>query len=229
MNSADGTQLSAAAATLTLSRPRSTSEASSASRSASSCGVSVSITAKRVASAKEAFDVGGETVERSDRSKLLERAGDREQFQRAAGRRRIDHCVAVLQRGPAGDNAQALEHQERFQPRQRGTDVAEGAALEHPARDGFDWHYPFDERFELGACAERDGFQVGDRVKPWGRVRAIARAGFVTIVRRDPEHPRRPHPLVQIDQRRGPPPRQRERQRRGHRTFAGAALAGDQD
>ena len=164
--------------------------------------------------AEKAVDRIGQPIQRAGRRDSLHARRDREQLDRAARGGRVDHEIAIFERRVARHDPQTFQQQERLETRQRGRDVAESAAAEHPARDCANRHDALDERLELGARRQRDHVE---RVGDFNRGR---------IVRHRAERRGRRQPPVQVGERGRTPARQRKRNRGGDRTLAGAPFAG---
>ncbi len=128
-----------------------------------------------------------------------------------AGSGRVDDGIAIVEGSVAGEEAQALEHHEGLESRQRGGNVAESAALEHPARDGAQRHDTVDEGFEFAARGDRDEVEGG----------AICGGDCA-------DRARNRLPPVEIAQSGGTASRQREREGGGDGALARAALAGNE-
>ena len=129
----------------------------------------------------------------------------------------VDDHEAIFKRGLTGEEAQPLEHQKGLEPGQRGGDVAEGAAFEHPARDRAHRYDARDEGFEFAARGDRDEVEGGAGMRP----RIGAEGGIDQTA-----------PTIGAGRdRRGwlRGGRQGDRDRGGDGTLAGPALAGNED
>ena len=138
----------------------SASAVSSASRSAISSGLTVIATPNRAPSMRNECTPEARRLSVPTGAIPLTPSATDRNSSALPGRRSIDDDVVILQRGVSRHDAQALQHQKRFETRKRCRHVAEGSALQHPARDRFDRYDALDEGLEFGVRAERDAIEV---------------------------------------------------------------------